>query len=64
MEIFKSEKSHSLFSSLLALTLTRTLYQAAEKRPSAALPASFVIAAYGQVRLLPQDFGRLASGHS
>jgi hypothetical protein len=26
-------------------------------------PSSFVIAAYGQVRLIPQDFGSLASGH-
>jgi len=34
-----------------------------EKSPSAALPSSFVIAAYFNVRLIPQDFGRLASGH-
>jgi hypothetical protein len=26
-------------------------------------PSSFVVAAYIQVRLTPQDFGRLASGH-
>jgi len=31
--------------------------QAVEKRPSAALPSSFVVAAYIQVRLTPQDFG-------
>ena len=37
--------------------------QAVEKRPSAAFPSSFVIAAYIQVRLTPQDFGCLASGH-
>ena len=37
--------------------------QAVEKRPSAALPSSFVVAAYIQVRLTPKDFGRLASGH-
>jgi hypothetical protein len=41
--------------------------QAVEKYPSAALPLpagrSFVVAAYKQVRLTPQDFGRLASGH-
>jgi hypothetical protein len=37
--------------------------QAVEKRPSAALPSSFVVAAYIQVRLTPQDFGCLASGH-
>jgi hypothetical protein len=36
--------------------------QAAEKRPSAVLPSSFVVAAYVQVRLTPQDLGRLASG--
>jgi hypothetical protein len=36
-------------------------YQAAEKRPFAAFPSSFVIAAYLQVRLTPQDFGSLAS---
>jgi hypothetical protein len=30
-------------------------YQAAEKRPSAAFPSSFVVAAYIQVRLIPQD---------
>jgi hypothetical protein len=38
-------------------------FQAAEKGPSAAFPLSFVVAAYTQVRLTPQDFGRLASGH-
>jgi hypothetical protein len=38
-------------------------YQAAEKRPSTALPSSFVIAAYIQVRLISKDFGRLVSGH-
>jgi hypothetical protein len=32
--------------------------QAAEKGPSTALPLSFVVAAYIQVRLTPQDFGR------
>jgi len=37
--------------------------QAAEKRPSAVFPSSFVVAAYIKVRLTPQDFGRLASGH-
>ena len=37
--------------------------QAVEKRPSAAFPSSFVVATYTQVRLTPQDFGRLASGH-
>jgi len=37
--------------------------QAAEKRPSAAFPTSFVVAAYIEVRLIPQDFGGLASGH-
>jgi hypothetical protein len=36
--------------------------QAAEKRPSAAFPSSFVVAAYVQVRLTRQDFGRIASG--
>jgi hypothetical protein len=35
--------------------------QAVEKRLSAALPSSFVVAAYIQVRLTPQDFERLAS---
>jgi len=30
---------------------------------SGGLPSSFVVAAYGQVRLTPQGFGRLASGH-
>jgi hypothetical protein len=39
------------------------IYQAAEKRPSASFSSSFVIAAYAQVRLVPQDFGSLASGH-
>jgi hypothetical protein len=29
--------------------------QAAEKRPSAALPSSFVVAVYIQVRLTPRD---------
>jgi hypothetical protein len=40
-----------------------TTEQAVEKRPSAAFPSSFVVAAYIQVRLTPQDFGCLASGH-
>jgi len=39
------------------------LKQAVEKRPSAAFPSSFVVAAYNQVRLTSQDFGRLAPGH-
>jgi hypothetical protein len=37
--------------------------QAVEKRPSAAFPSSFIVATYIQVRLTPQDFGSLASGH-
>ena len=37
------------------------LWKAVEKRPSAALRLSFVIAAYGKVRLIPHDFARLAS---
>jgi hypothetical protein len=37
--------------------------QDAEKSPSAALLSSFVVAAYIEVRLPPQDFERLASGH-
>jgi hypothetical protein len=37
-------------------------YQVAEKHPPAALPSSIVVAAYIQVRLAPQNFGRLASG--
>ena len=45
------------------LPITQSLYQVAEKRPSAAFPSSFVIAAYRKVRLIPQDFGRLASDH-
>jgi len=39
-----------------------SLEQAVEKHPSALLRSSFVIAAYGKVRLIPQDFARLASG--
>ncbi|UCB49780.1 MAG: hypothetical protein JSW56_02480, partial [Deltaproteobacteria bacterium] len=31
--------------------------------PSAALPLSLVTAAYIYVRLIPRDFGSLASGH-
>jgi len=41
----------------------KELIQAVEKRPSAAFPSSLVVATYIQVRLTPQDFGRLASGH-
>jgi hypothetical protein len=33
------------------------------RQASAALSSSFVVAAYVQVRLTPQDFGSLASGH-
>jgi hypothetical protein len=43
---------------LMALSLE----QAVEKHPSALLRSSFVIAAYGKVRRIPQDFARLASG--
>ena len=32
--------------------------QAVGKYPSAAFPSPFVVAAYKQVRLTPQDFGR------
>jgi hypothetical protein len=39
------------------------MQQAVEKRPSAAFLSSFGVATYIQVRLTPQDFGRLASGH-
>jgi len=37
--------------------------QAVEKYTSAALPSSFVTAAYKKVRLIPYDFARLASAH-
>ena len=39
--------------------------QAAEKRPSAAFPSSFVVVVPAGIcrGLTPQDFGRLASGH-
>jgi hypothetical protein len=43
--------------------------QAVEKRPSASFPCllvdwqAFVAAAYIEVRLTPQAFGSLASGH-
>jgi hypothetical protein len=40
-----------------------TTEQAVEKRPSVVLPSFFVIAAYIQVRLTPQDFGCLESRH-
>jgi hypothetical protein len=39
--------------------MTPVIYQGAEKCPSAAFPLSFVIAAYIQVRLIPQDFACL-----
>jgi hypothetical protein len=41
--------------------LSDKVSQAVEKSPSAALRSSFVIAAYLKVRLIPQDFARLAS---
>jgi hypothetical protein len=37
--------------------------EAVGKRPSAALPSSLVTAAYFHVRLIPRDFGSLASRH-
>jgi hypothetical protein len=37
--------------------------EAVGKRPSAALPSSLVTAEYFYVRLIPRDFGSLASGH-
>jgi hypothetical protein len=40
---------------VLGSPLGLSSYQAAEKRPSAALPLSFVIAAYIQVPLIPQE---------
>jgi len=39
------------------------LFQAVEKRPSAALHSPFVFAAYAKVRLFPHDFVRLAFRH-
>ncbi len=41
----------------------RKSFEAVGKRPSAALPSSLVTAAYFYVRLIPRDFGSLASGH-
>jgi hypothetical protein len=40
-----------------------SIYWADEKYPSTAFPSFFVIAAYFHVRLIPQNFGRLVSGH-
>jgi hypothetical protein len=37
--------------------------EAVGKRPSAALPSSLVTSTYFYVRLIPRDFGSLASGH-
>ena len=37
-------------------------YQAVEKHPSASFRSSSVIATYGNVRLIPRDFARLAFG--
>jgi hypothetical protein len=39
-----------------SVTQSITSYQPAEKRPSAAFPSSFVVAAYNQVRLIPQGY--------
>jgi hypothetical protein len=39
-----------------SVTQPMTSYQPAEKRPSAAFPSSFVVAAYNQVRLIPQGY--------
>ena len=41
----------------------QVIYEAVGKRPSAKLPSSLVTAAYFYVRLIPRDFGSLASGH-
>jgi hypothetical protein len=38
-------------------------YQAVKKHPSASFRSSFVIAMYGNVRLIPRDFARPASGY-
>jgi len=42
--------------------LSDKVSQAVEKSPAAALRSSFVIAAYPNVRFIPQDFACLASG--
>ena len=42
--------------------LSDKVSQAVEKSPAVALRSSFVIAAYLNVRLIPQDFACLASG--
>jgi hypothetical protein len=43
--------------------MLRLTHEAVGKRPSAALPSSLVTAVYFYVRLVPRDFGSLASGH-
>jgi hypothetical protein len=63
-----SSATHGLFyfSSKKAMVIHPwpfLFWEADEKDPSAALPSSFVIATYFHVRLIPQDFGCLASGH-
>ena len=46
-----------------ATDVMKGFLEAVGKRPSAALPSSLVTAAYFYVRLIPQDFGSLASRH-
>ena len=60
-----SETASSSEEALISLNrfILQTSLQDAEKRPSAAFPSSFVVAAYLQVRLTPLDFGSLAVGH-
>jgi hypothetical protein len=45
----------------MSLNSLKKNWQAVEKHPSALLRLSFVIATYGKVRLIPNDFARLAS---
>jgi hypothetical protein len=47
---------------MISINASLLIYQAAEKRPSAAFRSSFVVAAYLQVRLTSQDSGALHLG--
>jgi hypothetical protein len=61
--IFMIETTPSLRSAGTQMQELNKIIEAVGKRPSAALPSSLVTAAYFYVRLIPREFGSLASGH-
>jgi hypothetical protein len=63
MDLQTRTKPLSSINFFFSMKQGHLFYDVVRKRPSAALPSSLVTAAYFYVRLIPRDFGSLASGH-